>query len=105
MQQKITSRIVSSITAIAIAWFVITGLLVVIFWSNLPKTNIRWVLFIVIGPPVYVVAEGIFGWVFSDKHGKAISAKNFSWLRIVIVLAVTVVYIVIFSFVQSFLKL
>jgi len=67
---------------IALIWLAVSGLLVVLFWPDLPSTWLQWLLFIAFGPPLYVLGEEFFGWVFSPRHGAAISKRTFSLRRI-----------------------
>ena len=74
----------------ACAWLLVAGFLVFQFWPHLPKSGPQWVLFVMFGPPVYVLLEGIFDWLFSEKHGRAISEKKFSGARIMVALSAIV---------------
>jgi len=73
----------------AAVWLVVAGLLVVQLLPNLPRSTLQWVLLVGLGPPLYILGEGFFGWLFSDEHGAAISQKRFSIKRIGVALAVT----------------
>lgn len=53
-----SSRIAVVISLVA-AWLVIVGLLILQFWPNLPESNLGWFLFIMVGPPLYVVGEEV----------------------------------------------
>ena len=72
----------SALLPIALVWMIVAGLLVVSFWPALPSTWLQWLLFIAFGPPVYVIGEEFFGWVFSSRRGAAISNRRFSLKRI-----------------------
>jgi hypothetical protein len=77
--------------AVAACWLLIAAVLILEFWPDLPRTHTGWFTFIVVGPPLYVLAEAFGGWLFSERHGKAISPKPFSVLRVLIALVVVLV--------------
>lgn len=72
----------------AIVWLVIAGFLVVQLWSYLPHSTLQWAFLVGLGPPLYVLGEGFFAWLFSQQHGTAISRKPFSIKRIAVALPV-----------------
>ena len=75
---------------LAVAWVTVAYLLAVQFWPHLPQTARQWAVFVGVGSPLYVAPEGAFGWLFSRRHGEAISTKQFSISRILIALLVAV---------------
>lgn len=74
----------------AVVWVLLAAFLVVLGLPNLPQSALQWVLLVLLGPPVYVLGEGFFGWLFSRKHGMTISQKRFSIKRIAVALSVCV---------------
>jgi hypothetical protein len=66
----------------------VVALLIVQAWPDLPRTPEQWFLFIALGPPLYVLGEAFFAWLFSEAVGQSISSKQFSLARIVIALPV-----------------
>ena len=74
----------------AIVWLVIAGLLIVQLWPNLPHSTLQWAFLVGLAPPLYVLGEGFFTWLFSQEHGAAISQKRFSFKRIAVALSVAV---------------
>jgi uncharacterized membrane protein SirB2 len=72
----------------ALAWLFIVGLLILEFGPDLPKSKSRWLLFIAVGPPLYILGEAFFGWLFSREHGDALSPRRFSVARVLIALPV-----------------
>lgn len=104
MLRENPARRLQFLFSLAAAWFFVTGLLILQLWPDLPKTDLGWFLIIVVGPPAYVVGEGFFGWLFSEKHGKEISTKHFSWLRIALALSVVAVVFALSMFVSAILK-
>ena len=77
----------------ALAWLFVAGLLAVEFLPDLPHSKSQWLLFIAFGPPLYVLGEAFFDWMFSTKHGQAISPRGFSVARVLIALPVVLVLI------------
>jgi hypothetical protein len=75
--------------ALTVTWAFLVGL--VILSTGVPETRTRWIIAVIAGPPLYVAAEAFFGWLLSKEHGERISAKPFSWLRILLALAVMLV--------------
>lgn len=74
---------------LTVTWAFLVGL--VILSTGVPETRTQWIIAVIAGPPLYVAAEAFFGWLFSKEHGERISAKPFSWLRILLALAVMLV--------------
>ena len=89
---------------LAAVWLVVVALRTLQLWPDLPKTDLGWFLLVVVGPPAYVAGEGFFGWLFSEKHGKGISTKQFSWLRVALVFVVVAVVFGLSIVVSSILK-
>jgi hypothetical protein len=73
MQLENTAKRFQFLIGLAVVWLVVAGLLILQIWPDLPKTDLGWFLLVVVCPPAYVVGEGFFGWLFSEKHGKEIS--------------------------------
>ena len=78
---------------IAIIWLIVSVLLVVSFWPSLPSTWLQWLFFIAFGPPIYVIGEEFYGWVFSPPRSAAISNRSFSLKRILFGICVLLVFI------------
>ena len=87
-EKSIIPKWLSLLPALAIGWLFIAGLLLFQLWPNLPHTSLQWFLLVAFGPPLYVLGEGFFGWLISPKHGKAISDRKFSFVRVLLVLPV-----------------
>jgi hypothetical protein len=104
MQRENRPKRLQFLFGLAAAWFLLAGLLILQLWPDLPKTNFGWFLLLVLGPPAYLAGEGLFSWLFSEKHGREISNKQFSWLRVVLALAVVTVLLVLGLVVSSILK-
>jgi len=79
--------------AIAIAWLLIAAILAFQLWPDLPKSNLQWILLLFFGPPLYVLGESFFAWLFSQRHGEAISPRAFSPARILIALPVVLAFL------------
>ena len=74
--------------AFAAIWLVLVALLAIQAWPDLPRTTGQWLLFVALGPPLYVLGEAFFAWLFSPTRGHSISPKQFSVARIAIALPV-----------------
>jgi hypothetical protein len=75
--------------ALTVTWALLVGL--VILNTRVPETRAQWIIAVIAGPPLYLAAEAFGGWLFSKEHGERISAKPFSWLRILVALAMMLV--------------
>lgn len=73
---------------IAVVWLIVAGFLFVQLWPDIPQSKAQWFLFVALGPPLYVLGESLFSWVFSPAHGKAISDRTFSFRRIAVALPI-----------------
>jgi hypothetical protein len=78
----------SLLTTLALVWLVLAGLLLFSLWHDLPRTSLQWVLLLAFGPPLYIFGEAFFEWLFSLKHGQAISQRKTSPIRILLALPV-----------------
>jgi hypothetical protein len=88
-----TRRLIRVAPAITIAWVLVAGTLVLQFAPDLPQSGAQWIFVLAFGPPLYVLAEELFGWLLSAKHGRAISRREFSFARIVVALLAVLVAI------------
>lgn len=79
MRQEKYSKRLQFLFTLGAVWLLLVAMLEGLLWPDLPKTNLGWIILVVLGPPAYIVGESFFGWLFSEKHGKAISSKQFSW--------------------------
>jgi hypothetical protein len=74
--------------AVAVVWLFLVALLAVQAWPDLPHTPGQWLLFVALGPPLYVLGEAFFAWLFSPARGRSTSPKQFSVARIAVALPV-----------------
>ncbi|MFZ3174546.1 MAG: hypothetical protein WA146_06580 [Thiobacillus sp.] len=87
-EKSIIPKWLSFLPALAIGWLLIAGLLLFQLWPDLPQTSLQWFLLVAFGPPLYVLGEGFFSWLLSSKHGKAISNREFSFVRVLVALPI-----------------
>jgi len=92
MQLANPAKRLQLLVGLSAVWLVVAGFLILQLWPELPKTNLGWFLLVVIGPPAYVTGEAFFGWLLSEKHGKEISKKQLSWLRILLTFIVVTIF-------------
>ena len=67
----------------AVAWLVLVGLLAAEFWPTIPTTTSGWVLFVLLGPPTWVLVEGVVGGLWASRAGRALSEHPSFAVRIV----------------------
>lgn len=78
----------------AAIWLLIAGVILLNFWPHMPRSTAQWALFIAFGPPLYVLAEGFFEWVFSGTRKLSDGAR----LGILLVVgAIYVGFVAVFS--------
>lgn len=70
----------------AAAWLFVAAALLLYVWPDLPQSPRQWALFIAFGPPIYALLELGGNWLFSERHGRAISNRSFSVARITLAL-------------------
>ena len=75
-------RILSVLPAIALLWLIIAGILVIEAWPHVPDSPHQWVLFLIFGPPVYVLVEAFGEFIFSLVPKRIEARHGFSWARI-----------------------
>lgn len=99
MKHKNIAKRLRFLFGLAAVWLFVAGLLTLLLWPDLPTTDLGWFLLVVVGPPVYVVGEGFFEWLFWEKHNNEISNKQFSWVRgfLAVVIAATFIGLGLFS--------
>jgi zinc transporter ZupT len=76
-------KAVTFLVALSAMWAFLVGL--VILSIGVPETRTQWIIAVVAGPPLYVAADVFFERLFLKGHGER---KPFSWLRILVALAV-----------------
>ena len=76
----------------ALIWLLITCLLPLQLWPDVPRTGQQWALFLAFGPPLYVLGEALCSRVFTPAHGRAISRKRFSVARVAVALPVVLAW-------------
>ena len=84
-------------------WWGLVLVLCVLPFAPLPHSRLGWLLLVLLGPPAAVLGEEFFGWVFSDRHGYAISHHAFSAARVAVGVAAmlafsTIIYFVLRAF-------
>ena len=89
--------------ALAAVWLVVAALLAVQFWSEMPRSWSRWFLLLAFGPPLYVLGEAFFAWLFSASHGRAVSPKRFSVARIAVALPAAIAAFALYWWLSSLL--
>lgn len=57
-------KILALVLFIAFLWVFIAGLLMLMLWPDWPHTPIQWLLFLGLGPPVYVLGEAFLAGCF-----------------------------------------
>jgi len=79
----------------ALAWLFLVGLLLLGLWPELPRSKPQWLVFLLVGPPLYVLGEAFFGLLFSQEHGSAISPRGFSVVRVLVALPVVCLVVLV----------
>jgi hypothetical protein len=83
---------IRALLVVALAWLLVAGFLALQFWPDLPQSKLQWILLVIFGPPIYVLGESFFGWLFSQRHGQSVSSRTFSFKRILIALPVVLAF-------------
>jgi len=94
-QENPHHRWIRALPLAALAWLFLVALLTLEFGPNLPKSTSGWLLFVIVGPPLYILAEAFVGWMFSSQHGYAISPRRFSLARLLIAGSVVLLRVVL----------
>lgn len=58
---------------LVLVWTLLVGLAVLQFVPGVPKTTGGWVLLVMLGPPLYLGLEWLFGKMFSRATGERVS--------------------------------
>lgn len=94
-QPHTTRRWARMLPLAALTWLFLVGLVLLYLWPNLPKSKPQWVVFLLVAPPLYVLGEAFFGWLFSDEHGSAMSPRGFSVGRVLVALPVVCLVVLV----------
>jgi hypothetical protein len=70
------------LVGIAIAWLVIAGIAMLTIWPSVPQSPIGWIVFFIFAPPLYVLGEALFEYLWSTRLGRAISNHPSRLVRI-----------------------
>jgi hypothetical protein len=89
----------------AVSWLFVGALLLLELWPNVPQSVAGWVLFVAVGPPLYVLGEAFADWAFSARHGAAISGARFSLRRVLVALLVSLVFLAAYWWALSLIGL
>lgn len=76
------------LVAALLLWLLVGGLLLLQLWPSLPRNGHEIALVLVIGPPAYGLLEWAGSWLLSKRHGKALSTRSLSPLRVLVALLV-----------------
>jgi hypothetical protein len=82
------------VPAVAAVWMVVAAFLASQLWPQLPRSWLQWFLLFAIGPPLYVLGEAFFVWLFSGSHGRAVSPRAFSFARVAMTVDVAIMLFV-----------
>lgn len=90
--------ILKTIVIWSVVWCVAVAVIVLQLLPDLPNSTLQWVLFVVLGPLLYLGGEALFDWLFSQRHGRAISSRGFSLLRVGVALPVALVWLALIQY-------
>jgi hypothetical protein len=77
-----TSKVSRTILMGVVVWLLIAGVLVLYLWPHLPRTAVGWVVFVVVGPALYLLGELLFERLMSTRPARALAQHPSSGLRI-----------------------
>ncbi len=81
------------LVATLLLWLLVGSLLLLQFWPSLPRNGHEVALVLVIGPPAYGLLEWAGSWLLSKRHGKALSTRRLSPLRVLVALLVAATWL------------
>jgi hypothetical protein len=76
-------------------WLLVGALVLIQSWPHVPGQWRELILILPFGPPVYGLLEWLGSWVLSEKHGRALSSRRLSPLRILVTLIVAAAWFAI----------
>jgi hypothetical protein len=85
-----------------VAWIVLALGLLLLVLPSVPTTTRGFFLFVLFAPPIYLIGETFFSWVFSEEHGRGISTRRFSLARILLGVVVAAIAFALSVVVQSY---
>ena len=66
----------------ALVWLALAGLAAAELGSLVPASFGSWALFVVVAPPLYVIAHGAAEWAWSTRFCKWVAGHPSRWVRI-----------------------
>jgi hypothetical protein len=89
---------------VAVVWAVICSVILLQFGPIHPQGKYQWALFVVFGPPAYVLFEGLAELVFSKQRGHRSGSKpgygddpqSFSFKRVLTGVSIVIAIVIIF---------
>ena len=70
-------------------------------WPTVPQSPVGWIVFFVFAPPLYVLGEVLFEYLWSTKLGRAISDHPSRFVRITAGVVFGCILLAIFLWVQT----
>jgi len=84
------------VIVVALCWLLLGAF---VLWVTAVQS--RWVYWVVLALPGYVLGELFFSWLLSRRHGIALSRSRFSFTRIAAALIVAIGFVVASLWVSS----
>jgi hypothetical protein len=96
---RVTQRArIQFVVVAALCWLLVGSY---VLWAA--GVQSRWVFYVVLWVPGYVLGEFFFGWLLSPRHGWALSRAKFSFTRITAALLVAIGFVLVSLWVSSLL--
>lgn len=70
------------LVGIAVAWLLVAGIALLTIWPSAPQSPSGWIVFFIFAPPLYVLGEALFEYLWSTRLGRAISEHPSRLVRI-----------------------
>jgi hypothetical protein len=70
------------VLVLALVWLAIAAIVAFEVWPMHPSRIGSWVLFVIVAPPLYLLASGLAEWAWTTRPGKFISEHPSQFVRI-----------------------
>lgn len=79
----------------ALAWLLIAGVALLTFWPSIPTSWLGWLLLVIIGPPLYLLAETVGEWAWASGPGRKLSEHPSAVFRMAVGVVLGLVYLLV----------
>ena len=85
--------LILKIMAGVLVWIFVSGIAALTLWPSLPNSSNGWVFLLVLGPPLYLLAEWVGEAAWNSKPGKALSEHSSRPFRMLVLVVLGLLFV------------